>query len=462
MIRRLRAFACVLALCGASHAVQAQTTNWVDQWFTSSTSTGAGHYESQQRGFYTLGSFQGRWRMSNDYLLSASPPRLKIGCGGIDAFAGAFSYLDPEFLVQKLERMIQAAPAFAFDLALQELCKPCVTSMQAFEQITDQLNQIQLNDCQMSKRVVHAVMDPDQSLRDEFKQEAAALRSVGDSIRKNWQAFQDAARATNGTPPDDVKPLINGCSTVFRDVFTGGSVVRNTAALVGLEEYADLIRGLIGDAIVTPAATQYVVERQLACAGNDQLDINDLLTGNIELKGTDDRCRPSGEARVLDVIEARLTGIASRIASATALTADAVAFIENASLPVYALIRDAVIAGTVPQTIQVVREPLAVAYAYRILDDLLKASDLVIQKAAEVERDAKVDGTAAGRCETTYIAEAIQHVKTLSGDARQYRQMLHQNYTRKTTEFLAQLQAKRELYEQRKRVLGNTAATMQQ
>ena len=146
--------------CGvvASPGAHAQSTTWVNDWFDSSTTTSAGRYESQQRGYYTLGSFQGRWRMSNDYLVSAQPPKYQVGCGGIDLFGGGFSFLDPEYLVEKFERMIQAAPAFAFDLALQEFCKPCVATMQALEDITSQLNSMQINDCRLSKKLAAVIV----------------------------------------------------------------------------------------------------------------------------------------------------------------------------------------------------------------------------------------------------------------------------------------------------------------
>lgn len=448
-------FAVLLTAARPSAAQQ-----WVDDWFTSHTSVSAGGYESQQRGYYTLGSFQGRWRMSNDYLVSASPPRIKVGCGGIDMFGGAFSYLDPEFLVEKFERMIQAAPAFAFDLALQEFCKPCVAAMHGFEEVTDALNNIQINDCQMSRRVVQAVFDPDKSLRDEVRQEAASVRSVGDALRKNWQSFQDAARGSNGAPPDDTKPLTEGCPALFRQVYTDGSVVANVTRLLGLEGYADTMRGLIGDAIVTPRPTAFAVERLSGCPGNDQLGADDFLLGEFDVKGTDDRCVPSGSTRVVDVIENRLTAIAGHITANTPLTVEERAFIDNSPIPIYNLLRDAAIAGTTGNTITMIREPLAAAYAHRILDDLLKASQLVLEKAREVERDASGDPSVPGRCNTAFLADALDHVRDLAREAKSFRALAQANYTKKNGELLVGLEQSRALYELRRQTLNKMAGQM--
>jgi conjugative transfer pilus assembly protein TraH len=444
----------------------AQNTDWVNDWFDSYTSTGTGSYEGQQRGYYTMGSFQGRWRMSNDYPVSVSPPRIKTGCGGIDVFGGAFSYLDPEFLVEKFERMIQAAPAFAFDLAMQELCKPCVTAMQAFEDITDQLNSIQVNDCALAKKTVAYVannIDPDIGDQEGLKQEVAAWKSVGDNVRKNWHAFQTATRANNNQAPDDIKTNLQGCSAVYRDVFANGSVVANMSRQFGLDEYADLIRGMIGDVVVTPTATDYAVRTLNACPGNDQFDGADFLAGTVELMDTGGACRASGESRVVDVIEDRLRGIADRMRAGTALTADDVAFVQNSPLPVYAVLRDAVIAGTTDETLRTLREPLAVAYGHKILDDFLRSSTAVLRKAKEVAVHVSVDPSAPGaRCNTDSLKRVNGDIQQLSTRAEDYRNRLHHNYTKKTAEMLAQLQASREFLELRRQTLNRAAASLKQ
>ena len=98
---------------------------FVDDWITQKSETSPGYFEGQKRGYFTGGSFSARWPQTRDYLVSFEPPRLKFGCGGIDAFMGGFSFMNFEYLVQKLQRIIQAAPAAAFDLALKNLCEPC-------------------------------------------------------------------------------------------------------------------------------------------------------------------------------------------------------------------------------------------------------------------------------------------------------------------------------------------------
>lgn len=457
----MRMLAVLLGLLFAG-ASPAQNADWVDGWFASSTSTSAHGYQSQQRGYYTLGSFQGRWRMNNDYLVSATPPRVNVGCGGVDLFGGAFSYLDPEYLVEKFERMIQAAPAFAFDLALQEFCKPCVAAMQAMENITDQLNQMQLNECRLSKGLAAVMVKPGDESVNNLMAEVGAQVSIGDSLRKNWKSFEDALKSNNQQLPDDVKPALNGCSAVFRDTFANGSVVANMATRMGLGDYADSIRGLIGDVVVTPSGNVYATRLRAPCAGNDQVDGADFIDGKFELMDDTGACSQTTGDALVQIIDERLSAIADKLRTANALDADDVRFIENSPLPVYAALRDAAIANSSDSLIAQMREPLAVAYGHKMLDDLIRSIAAMARKAKEIESDATADAASTEKCETGVVKKALMGTQELSDRAMEYRKALHQNYTKKTTEMLSQLQAGRELLELRKQTLNKQATVLKQ
>src|SRR3546814_12020168 len=73
----------------------------------------------QARGYVTAGGFSGRVDVHHDYLTSVTLPKVRAGCGGIDMFLGGMSFLDPDYLVQKLESILQAAPAVAFQYLLE-------------------------------------------------------------------------------------------------------------------------------------------------------------------------------------------------------------------------------------------------------------------------------------------------------------------------------------------------------
>ena len=454
-LRRILA-SVVLLLTGCVCHAQA----WVDDWFTSSSTTQAGSFETQTRGYYTGGSFQGRWRMSNDYLLSVQPPKIKTGCGGVDLFGGGMSYLDADYLVEKFQRIIQAAPAMAFDLALQHLCKPCVAAMETLEDLSSQLNSIQVNDCRMAQRLVQSVQEGDPSVIIEDQRRALADYSISESYYRNLAEVNSRTQSSNGAAPIDTRPMLSSCPQVFLDVFGGGSVIQNTAELVGLESYADLMRGLIGDVVVTFPNGQNApsVETMQKCDGNDDIDAEDFMTGTVEVKATNERCSSAGFTPVADIVRTRLEGIVARMQTATALTPPDLAFINESPIPVYALLRDGVVNGTSAQTVQMLSEPLALAYAHRILDDLYKATQTVVSNATEVSSDASTSTGSTHRCEVAFLRGGLNHIAGMMEGAKKYRAMAQVNYQKRLQELMAHLEYSKLLYEQRKQALNKISA----
>ena len=111
-------------------------------------------YEGQERGYLVGGSASLRFDNSNDRpLVSFTPPSLKVGCGGIDLVMGGFSYLNFEYLVQKLQGILSAAPAFAFQIALKTLCESCADIVSSLENITDMINALNVDSCKASKAI---------------------------------------------------------------------------------------------------------------------------------------------------------------------------------------------------------------------------------------------------------------------------------------------------------------------
>jgi len=110
-------------------------------------------YQGQERGYYVGGSASVRWNMQDPPLVSFTAPRLKVGCSGIDIVWGGFSYLDFKHLVQKLQVILSAAPAFAFKIALKTLCEACDNVITALENIADIINQLNVDSCQAAKAI---------------------------------------------------------------------------------------------------------------------------------------------------------------------------------------------------------------------------------------------------------------------------------------------------------------------
>jgi hypothetical protein len=149
-------FTLAVFLLGALQPGQAHAANWFDRFGSSVVQHGSSAWESQKQGHFAAGGFSVRMPIDRTPLFNFTPPRFQIGCGGIDAFWGGFSFLDPEFLIQKLKNIMQAAAAYAFKMALAALCPQCSDLLDTLEALANQLNQLAMDDCKAGQALAGA------------------------------------------------------------------------------------------------------------------------------------------------------------------------------------------------------------------------------------------------------------------------------------------------------------------
>jgi len=391
---------------------------WVDDWIDQSTVASPSYFEGQRRGYVSGGSFQARWRMTNDNLFTVQPPRIKSGCGGIDVFAGGLSFLDPDLLVDKLQGIIQAAPAVAFDMALKTMCKECSETMKAMERAASWMNSLQLNDCAMSKRLVATVSSDDPDILGDMWSEISGGVSLNEALNRNYNEHQTDVKANGGLPTNPLQNAVRDCPADFQAIFAnGGSVIENITNRLGFNAYGDLLRGYIGDVVIeyVPANNMFNVETVDACRGNDKFSFEDFLTGDAQERptGAGAVCVANTGTDLYGWVSNQLVSIADKIRDgAPAYTADEEAFIESSPLPVFTILKTAVATGNRNAAIASIRDPLATAYAYKAIDDLYINVGYMIDKAIESSEKGGVSpGGDIDYCQPKILEAAIAKVR---------------------------------------------------
>ena len=79
--------------------------------------TGPTAFQGQASGHWTLGNLYLSSPVRSEQVATVSLPSFRAGCGGIDAFAGAFSFIDSDQLIAFARAVAQNAAGFAFELA---------------------------------------------------------------------------------------------------------------------------------------------------------------------------------------------------------------------------------------------------------------------------------------------------------------------------------------------------------
>ncbi|MGB9811443.1 MAG: conjugal transfer protein TraH [Dictyoglomus turgidum] len=357
---------------------------WLDKWFDQAVGTAPGYFEGQKRGYFTAGSFSARVPSSTDYLISIDKPRLKAGCGGIDIFMGGFSFTNFDYLVKKFQRLIQAAPAVAFQIALNTLSSSLSSIIGKVEDIIDALNKLQFNECQILKPFTTIDLTKN-DVEYQFEQAAkAAIESTGitDLFTDNKPKGGKVETKSGSTVKlDDV---IKGCPSELQNLVDYKSFLGYVSAThPEYAEYVPYLRALIGDVVVSKDESSVKFTYTPGCA---EAKYDSLKEGVLYRK--DD---PSAESCSKDnsslrnKIQLVLTDVyfAMQGKRHSSRADEYKAIVELSPIPVYSMLRYASIAKDI-SIIANISDPVMKGVFYGATFDLMRELDRIVARLENV------------------------------------------------------------------------------
>jgi conjugative transfer pilus assembly protein TraH len=392
-----RVVAAVLAV-----ALVCNTAAWgsfADDWLAQTNSTPAGHFEGSKRGYYTGGGFSARWPQSNDHLLTIESPSIKSGCGGIDMFLGGFSFLNMEYLGQKLQRILAAAPAAAFDIALKTLAPQVSDTIKSLEALVEKLNNLQLDDCKAAKALVATAVDFS-GTKNEAMTAAATSAKVdflsSSGIDQDWKGSIDKLQTSiksmpnnimnlmSGTPTANPNPAtsvktaesaaVDGCPATLKQVFTSGSVLANLATQKGIpQEYVDSMRGFIGDTYIAGPDVTGTTYKAVYIGPCDKSDFESFVNGTAEIRPYGGGCveDSSVNANLVSYAGSKMHSIVEKMKMRQIPTPSETALLASLPIPVYPALRAAAISGQEEAIITKLADISARGLAYGMMLDLV-------------------------------------------------------------------------------------------
>jgi hypothetical protein len=132
----------------------------IKDWLGDAVYTKSNGYSlsTQARDYYFGGGFGIKTPQETIVPFNVQPPSIRAGCGGIDIAFGGFSYLNPSYLVDFGKKVIAAAPAMAFQMALQTFCSSCEGIMNKLTSLADTINGLNMNSCEAATAMAGAGM----------------------------------------------------------------------------------------------------------------------------------------------------------------------------------------------------------------------------------------------------------------------------------------------------------------
>ena len=154
--------------------------------------TGPTAFRGQASGHWTLGNLYLRAPVRSEQIATVSLPSFRAGCGGIDAFAGAFSFIDSDQLVAFARAVAQNAAGFAFELALETISPVIAETMAKLRALSTWVNNRNLNSCETAQALVGAV----------WAKNDRASSAICAAIGTSQGIFSDYAAARHGCGAD--------------------------------------------------------------------------------------------------------------------------------------------------------------------------------------------------------------------------------------------------------------------
>ncbi len=376
---------------------------WVDDWLQQKTVSSPDYLEGQKRGYFTGGSFDARWNTGqNDYLFSVSPPKFAAGCGGIDAFMGGFSFMNMNYLVKKLQSIMTSAPAFALDIAIQNYCPQCSTTMNALESVADKLNGLQFNDCAASKAIAAQIVGPYTKNPGQY---AHALSNYASS--QGWTSlWQDMKQATssnndnaaqpNSSSTPNLRGMNSGCPQEMVDLFlTPGSLLDHLQSEFGgvSTDYIQLLRGFVGDIEITqdPDGKPDLVPVP-PCHENDKRSVDEFIAGTTAAEPDPSLSGQPAACVQLQDVNANLeqwainimSGISTQMLNGGPLSAPQEAFLTQIPFSAKLILKYAVASGQVSSITAEFAAVAAKGYAFAMMEDLDHNANAILENAMTV------------------------------------------------------------------------------
>jgi conjugative transfer pilus assembly protein TraH len=406
--------------------------NWEDDWLSSYSASGPSYVQGNQRSYYSGGGFSARWPSTSDPLLTISTPRMKMGCGGIDLFMGGMSFMNVNYLVQKLQSIMTAAPAAAFDIALKTLAPQVAATLKELEALADRLNQLQLDDCKASKAMVATLMSPVASATGNAKLQAETASDITDfmtssglnnlyaNIQTDIGNIVTAAQGNKPAAGNDIQTsstaMTSGCPADYMSIFGGGSVLDNIATLKNIDlGYVTMMRGFIGDVWVDPpAATGSTFQATYIKPCDKNKNIQNFFAGDIEVRasGTGTSCSAVTDTnRNLYTYTGQImSNIVSNMKSGNALGTTEQNFANTLSLTIIPMLKSAVASGTDGMVVGQLSDIAAKEYAFAMLSDLFARNAQMIAQAHSIS--SATNGSSSGHDPNTCILTQFKGVET--------------------------------------------------
>jgi conjugative transfer pilus assembly protein TraH len=204
---------------------------------------------NQFRGTISGGGIYARSPISSIQVMSIDPPRLSLGCGGIDLYLGAFSFISAEKLTQFMRNIAQNAAPLAFKMALDASFPQLGGILREFQDMAQKMNDSMRNSCQMARGLLSGVENKEDLEKNLTGSVTAGLESVKgwasdftDAYSRIQTSFSESAKKARETKNLDGTQVIPKFGNVTWNAL---NVQKNKGYQLSITDDAQVAQGLL-------------------------------------------------------------------------------------------------------------------------------------------------------------------------------------------------------------------------
>ncbi|MGI4880941.1 MAG: conjugal transfer protein TraH [Janthinobacterium lividum] len=357
-----------LALFPLATAARADVAGAMDGYFNdmgaAANVTGPSAYQGQEAGYYSAGNIWTRFPQKNTNLGNIQLPHASAGCGGIDIFAGSFSFINSSQLIALMKSIANNAVGFAFKLAIDTVCPECSKVMEEMKQTAQLMNNQAINSCQMAAGLVGSVWPKSDMADKEICQQFGNSTGVFSDMASSMAGCGNGGSRTSTLTSASTDPQFKDAAAMSvpinftwhmmekSDFFAPGGVLDTSLAqyvmtMVGTIIYVPASDGNPGVYNTIPGDVSSTLVTALL-DGTDATGAVKVWTCDTADPCTAPTLQPTTIAAAKAIryrVKALIDGMVANMASDTALTPQQVALLQVASLPLYKILAVQAAAG---------------------------------------------------------------------------------------------------------------------
>jgi conjugative transfer pilus assembly protein TraH len=328
----------------ASADVNSDMNNFFNKLGFASNTSQPQVWQGQAAGYASGGSIYARTQVKQIQLVSMTLPDINAGCGGIDAYLGAFSFINGEQLQRFAKQIMSNAAGYFFDLALQTTVPEIKQAKDFLQKLATDINSTNLSSCQAAQGIVGGLFP-----RTQVSQQKVCQDISGESnIFSDWAASRQGC--TVGGKLDSVqdKAGAKDKERVMKNINLMWNALSKNRLFDGNKELKEFIMTLTGSLVfgangeITPLPAR-TTDRDLVKA------MMDGGTAQIYHCNDADKCLKvvsntnvtiSKDKALKAQISSLLTSIQNKAITDTAMTEQEKGFISSTSIPVFKYLVD--------------------------------------------------------------------------------------------------------------------------